>query len=200
MILGMRRFLLLIGLVMITIIVFSGCDKPENPVNPHVIVDFGPVNFNIQIRNENGVDLLDSTKHETYMKDISVKYEGRKYGVGLLPMTRFTRYYMPIFSGLQLERYYSYKQSRLTDSWCLVFGELDGAESVNYDITLQVGDKSVPLTVSSKITMDSEGYPDIDRRYYANGELLTDDAGKRGRYHFLYTSSGDLEYVPSEYE
>lgn len=27
-----------------------------------------------------------------------------------------------------------------------------------------------------------------------------DEAGNGGRYHFVYTSKGDLEYVPSELE
>lgn len=196
----MRKNLATICLGLIVIVGFSGCDKPENPVNPGIIVDFSPVNFNIQIRNTEGVDMLDSTKHETFLKDISVRYEGHTYRIGLLTRSTFTRYYMPEFKGLQLQKYYSYKKSSKLDSWCLVFGDLDGGKSCNYDLILQIGNKSIPLTISSSISKDSKGYPKIDRKYYACGEMMTDESGKRGCYHFLYTSTGDLEYIPSEYE
>ena len=154
------------------------CGDQENPVEPRPRIswDATPIVFYIHIKNSDGIDLLDSTKQAG------------------------SRYYMPIFYGLQLGGYWNHETLAPTGSWYLVFGEFDGAETEDYSIVFQLGDKLYDLSCSNVVGIRSDGYPNVNRRYYFNGELLTDDAGKMGRYHFLYTSSGDLQYVPSEYE
>ena len=82
---------------------------------------------------------------------------------------------------------------------CVYVAEVDVARAH----ALELGEVEVGVdrgAAAQEALVRSDGYPNVNRRYYFNGELLTDDAGKMGRYHFLYTSSGDLEYVPSEYE
>ena len=198
----MKKTIVMFGMCLLMAGMIVGCDEKENPVNPHpgVIWDATPIEFYIHIKNGDGVDLLDSTKRETFLQNFSVKYGDRKFRIVSAVKHANTRYYAPIFSGLQLNEYWNYETLTPTGKWYLVFGEFDGAETEDYPIVLQVGDKSYDLSCSNVIGIRSDGYPNINRRYFYNGELLTDDAGKRGRYHFLYTSSGDLEYVPSDYD
>ena len=190
-------------IALLTVWMMTCCNGIDNPVEPHgdVIVDYVPVEFYVMIRNADGVDLLDSTKHETFLKDISVRYNDHTYRFPIKERSSSTRVYAPVFNGLQLREYYSYKTFSLTGDWCLVFGELEGGETGDYAIMLNVGNKSIPLSCRNVITMNpSKGYSDVRRHFFVNDEMLTDDAGVNGRYHFLYTSTGDLEYVPSEYE
>ena len=199
----MKKALVKIGMCLLLAGMLVACADWENSVEPHgkVVVDFAPVEFYVMIKNADGVDLLDSTKHETFLKDISVRYNDQTYRFPIWTKSSSTRLDVPTFKGLELHRYYSYKTFSLTDDWCLVFGELDGNKTADYAITLKVDEKSIPLSCRNIIMPNySQGYPDASCRYYVNGELLTDEAGKYGIYHFLYTSSGDLEYVPSEYE
>ena len=58
--------------LMLLAAMLASCGNSENPVEPHgrPVVDYGPVEFYVMIKNADGVDLLDSTKHETFLKDI----------------------------------------------------------------------------------------------------------------------------------
>ena len=199
----MKKTLIVLSMALLMAGMQASCGNSERPVEPHgrPVVDYGPVEFYVMIKNADGVDLLDSTKHETFLKDISVRYNDQTYRFPIWTKSSSTRLDVPTFKGLELHRYYSYKTFSQTDDWCLVFGELDGNKTADYTITLKVGEKSIPLSCRNVVTRNqSQGYPDASCRYYVNGELLTDEAGKYGIYHFLYTSSGDLQYVPSEYE
>lgn len=199
----MKKAFVRIGMCLLIAGLLAACGDQENPVEPpdRVVVDFVPVEFYVMIKNADGVDLLDSTKHETFLIDISVRYNDHTYRFPIKERSSSTRVYAPVFNGLQLREYYSYKTFSLTGDWCLVFGELEGGETGDYAIMLNVGNKSIPLSCRNVITMNpSKGYSDVRRHFFVNDEMLTDDAGVNGRYHFLYTSTGDLEYVPSEYE
>ena len=199
----MKKAFVRISMCLLIAGMLIACADWENSVEPHgkVVVDFAPVEFYVMIKNADGVDLLDSTKNETFLKDISVRYNDRTYRFPIKVNQSSTRLYAPVFKGLELHRYYSFKTFSLTGDWCLVFGELDGNKTADYTITLKVGEKSIPLSCRNVVTRNqSKGYPDVSCSYFLDGELLTDEAGKYGIYHFLYTSSGDLEYVPSEYE
>ena len=198
----MKRLILKFGMFMLLAGMLVACGDQENPVEPRPRIswDATPIVFYIHIKNSDGIDLLDSTKHDTFLQKFSVKYGGRKYMIATQMKQAGSRYYMPIFYGLQLGGYWNHETLAPTGSWYLVFGEFDGAETEDYSIVFQLGDKLYDLSCTNVVGIRSDGYPNVNRRYYFNGELLTDDAGKMGRYHFLYTSSGDLEYVPSEYE
>ena len=199
----MKKTLIVLSMALLMAGMQASCGNSERPVEPHgrPVVDYGPVEFYVMIKNADGVDLLDSTKHETFLKDISVRYNDQTYRFPIWTKSSSTRLDVPTFKGLELHRYYSYKTFSLTDDWCLVFGELDGNKTADYAITLKVGEKSIPLSCRNVVTRNqSKGYPDVSCSYFLDGELLTDEAGKYGIYHFLYTSSGDLQYVPSEYE
>ncbi len=72
----------------------ASCGNSENPVEPHgrPVVDYGPVEFYVMIKNADGVDLLDSTKHETFLKDISVRYNDQTYRFPIWTKSSSTRY------------------------------------------------------------------------------------------------------------
>lgn len=193
----MRKLFLTLGMVVLIGFGFSSCDNSEENVMEW---DATPVQFYIQIKNADGIDMLDSTKHETFLKDITVKYEEKQYSIGSQESHAGTRYYLPEFRGLELLEYWSYKTFSLTGDWCLLFGQFDGAKNQTYTITLQLGDNSIKLSGSNSVSRTSNGSPNIIRKYYVNDEVLTDEAGELGRYHFIYTESGHLEYVPSKYE
>ena len=179
--------------------VMTACSSSDEPDNSLVVWDATPVQFYIQIENEAGVDLLDSTKHETFMKDIFVKMGDETYSIEP-ESTAGTRYYLPTFKGLVLREYYSNKTFTYPGDWCLVFGEFDGAKSGSTLISFHAGNAMVNLSCTNEVSPSSKGVPHISRKYYVNNEQVTDEAGNLGRYHFVYTSKGDLEYVPSEYE
>ena len=177
----------------------SSCGSNDEPDNSLVIWDATPVKFYILIENEAGVDLLDSTKHETFMKDFFVKMGDETYSIEPAS-TAGTRYYHPTFNGLVLQEYYSNKTFTYPGDWCLIFGEFDGAKSGSTTISLYVGNAMVNLSCTNEVSSNSKGIPDISRKYYVNSQQVTDDAGNFGCYHFIYTSKGELKYVPSDYE
>ena len=67
-----KSLFVLICVVLLVGMSVSSCNSDEEDYSG-VVWDATPVQFYIQIENEAGVDLLDSTKHETFMKDIFVK-------------------------------------------------------------------------------------------------------------------------------
>ena len=193
-----KSLFVLICVVLLVGMSVSSCNSDEEDYSG-VVWDATPVQFYIQIENEAGVDLLDSTKHETFMKDIFVKMGDETYSIEP-ESTAGTRYYLPTFKGLVLREYYSNKTFTYPGDWCLVFGEFDGAKSGSTLISFHAGNAMVILSCTNEVSPSSKGVPHISRKYYVNNEQVTDEAGNLGRYHFVYTSKGDLEYVPSEYE
>lgn len=194
-----KSLFVLICVVLLVGMTVSSCGNNDESDNSLVVWDATPVKFYILIENEAGVDLLDSTKHETFMKDIFVKMGDETYSIEPAS-TAGTRYYHPTFKGLELQEYYNNKTFTYPGDWCLIFGEFDGAKSGNTSISFHAGNAMVSLSCTNDVVSGSEGVPNISRKYYVNNEQVTDEAGNWGRYHFVYTSKGDLEYVPSELE
>lgn len=193
-----KSLFVLICVVLLVGMSVSSCNSDEEDYSGGVW-DATPLQFYIQIENEAGVDLLDSTKHETFMKDIFVKMGDETYSIEP-ESTAGTRYYHPTFKGLVLQEYYSFKTFTYPGDWCLIFGEFDGAKSGSTMISLHAGNAMVNLSCTNEVSSIQKGVPDISRKYYVNNEQVTDEAGNLGRYHFVYTSKGELKYVPSDYE
>lgn len=179
-------------------VLLTACSSDEED-SSLVVWDATPIQFNIQIKNEAGVDLLDSTKHETFLKDVYVKMGDDTYPIEAEP-TAGTRALRPTFKGLVLHEYYSHRTFTYPGFWCLLFGEFDGAKSGSTTISLYVGNAMVNLSCTNEVSSNLKGIPDISRKYYVNSQQVTDDAGNFGCYHFIYTSKGELKYVPSDYE
>ena len=183
------------GITLLIAVVLSGCGEEALPV-----YDFAPIIFNIQIKDAEGTDMLDPEKEESFLNDLTVSYAGEAYSIEK-PGKGETREYIPMFYGLRLDKYWSTKSFSTTGNWCLKFGEFDGSSDVT-DLTIDLSpgnDKHINLSYTNMVTWVN-GRPNIFRRFFVDGKELTDDAGCMGCFHFLYTSAGELEYLPSEYE
>ena len=192
-------------IIMITLAVclFAACDSEGGS---DVIWDVSPVEFNIFIADSDGQDLLDSTRQNNLIKDITVSYQGETYPV--LTEREFnekqygsaqTRAYMPLFYGLILRQSWSHKTFTHGD-FMLVFGEFDGRENINKrEVTLHFpnGHQAV-LSYSNSFEWKSNGEPKKSTVFYLDGKELKDNAGKGGIYHFHYSEAQGLEYVPGD--
>lgn len=177
---------------------------PKYPVD-EVIVDIAPVKFYILIKDKAGVDLLDTTKTDAFVKCMEISYNNQVY-----PLEKFeniwgkhaTRFSPPMYFGLHLTKYYSYKTFDYTGDWCMIFGEFDGYDKVEKREIVLTINKSKVYTIgySNEITKDSDNHTVVIRNYYLNDQLLTDESGLRGRLNFVYTDNGELEYTPMEYK
>lgn len=180
----------LIGLL--SIMVFAAC---AGDVRPWRGVDDTPIVLNIQIEDVEGVDLLDYTKAETFLSNIVVTYEDVAYHIGTNSITIPYQGPQPFVVSVGITGYMN-----LYGYW-LHFGGFCGIEGVeNRTVGLAVGEgRKINLSYTNEVHY-AEG--EIDgysiRRFYVNGTEVTDDEGRCGRFHFLYHSSGELEYVPSE--
>lgn len=169
-----------------------------------VIWDIAPVEFKIFITDSGGHDLLDSTVQNNLIKDITLSYQGETYPVmtdqEYMEKTyghSQTRAYMPTFYGLILRKYWSHETFTYGD-FELVFGEFDGEESVDKRevlLTMPNG-RQVSLAYKNHFRWKSNGNPKISRQFFLDNQELKDDAGKSGMYHFQYSESKGLEYVP----
>ena len=188
--------------MLFTVSLFVAC---ESEGGGDVIWDIAPVEFSIFITDSEGNDLLDSTFQNNLIKDITVSYQGEIYPV----MTEReyyekqygnhqTRAYMPQFHGLILRQYWSHKTFTNGD-FELVFGEFDGEESIDKrEIILNLPDgRQAILSYKNSFKWKSNGDPKKSTVFYLDGQELKDDAGKSGYYHFQYTSTQGLKYIPS---
>lgn len=188
--------------MLFSISLFVACDSEGNG---DVIWDIAPVEFRIFITDSEGNDLLDSTLQTNMIKDITVSYQGEIYPV----MTEReyyekqygnhqTRHYMPLFYGLILRQYRSYKTYTYGD-YELVFGEFDGEENIDKrEITLNLPDgRQAILSYKNSFKWKSNGDPKKSTVFYLDGQELKDDAGKSGYYHFQYSATQGLKYIPS---
>ena len=202
----MRKILYFV-FVMLTII---ACNNREAELEQmisgdDVIFDAAPVSYHILIKDKAGVDLLDTTKTDAFVKRLEISYNDQLY-----PLEKFeniwgkyyTRVCPPSYFGLYLTKYYSYNTFKLTGDWCMIFGEFDGFDKVEKREIILTIDKSkvYKLGYSNEITRDSNNHTSIIRNYYFNDQLLTDESGLRGRLNFVYTDTGELEYIPMEYK
>lgn len=182
---------------------FVACDSEGGG---DVIWDIAPVELRIFITDGEGNDLLDSTIQNNLIKDITVSYQGEIYPV----MTEReyyekqygnyqTRAYMPQFYGLILRQYWSHN-TFTNGNFELVFGEFNGEENIDKrEIILNLPDsRQAILSYKNSFKWKSNGDPNKSTIFYLNGQELKDDAGKCGAYHFQYTSTQGLKYIPSE--
>lgn len=95
------------------------------------IMDWAPIIVYVQVRDSAGNDLLNPGNEHFLGEKITMTFEGEEY-----PMQIPTKYYMPMFSGLELVSRKDF------DGWCLTFGELDGSENRNDTFTLTWPDGS----------------------------------------------------------
>ena len=190
-------------IMMLAVCLFAACDSEGGK---DVIWDITPVEFNIFVTDSQGNDLLDSTRQNNVIKDISVSYNGETYSV----MTEQdyyekqfgkaqTRYYMPHFYGLILHQYWSHK-SYSSGDFELLFGEFDGTENIEKrEVVLNIpGARQAILSYKNSFRWKSDGSPQKSTIFYLNGQELKDEAGKCGIYHFQYSDSQGLKYIPGE--
>lgn len=148
------------------------CDKHDS--KNHMIVDWSPIEILISVSDNNGVDLLDSTKTD-FVKGITLKYKDKTYPVSnSLYNSHFkylgsarTKYYLPSMFGLQLlpwkavRAFYLYAQ----EHYYLYFGELDGSESRDDTFTIDWGDGTKDVI---RFTRKISGLEAKDK-WYLNG-------------------------------
>jgi hypothetical protein len=195
----MKCFCIKLSFAILLTLLLSGCGG-EVP-NPYGAMDVGGYDLYFYIETEEGVNMLDSTKKETFLKDLTFTYKGEDYPI-VSSNEAGTRTLVPYFYGARLARSYEYKDEQLVlyDDWYAMFGGFDSTVDVdNQEIILSLGDNQ-KCTISFSNEFNWEVLPHRNRYFYLNGNILTDKSGSTGHIHFIYTSDGELEYVPVEDE
>lgn len=177
-------------MMLFAVTLFAACDIEGSDV----IWDISPVQFNIFITDSEGHDLLDSTRQNNLLKEITVTYNGETYPVTTereFYQKQYagvqTRAYMPTFYGLILRQYWlPYHQTY--ECYALMFGEFNGEENVDKrEIILNLPNKE-PIRLANKNSFrwKSNGDPQKQTQYYLNGQELKDDEGKNGNFRICY--------------
>ena len=198
-----KNFYLWMSALILTIAGLSSCDSEGGS---GVIWDIAPIEFSVFITDSQGHDLLDSAIQNNLIKDITVVYEGETYPVENerdLYEKRMsdakTRVYLADFKGLILYKYWSHKTFTSGD-YVIRFGEFSGDESIGLrEIILNLPNGiQANLAYRNNFSWKASGNPDKNTQFYLNGLELNDEAGKYGYYHFQYSDTEGLKYVPSE--
>lgn len=165
----------LLALFSLPFLLLCSCSKHDSKSD--IIVDWNPIEILISLSDNNGVDLLDSTKTD-FVKGITLTYKNKTYPVSnslyesvfknYLSVIR-TKYYLPSMYGLQLlpwkavrAGYYLYAQER----YYLYFGELDGSDSRDDTFTINWGDGSEDVI---RFTRKISGL-NAEDKWYLNGK------------------------------
>lgn len=185
--------------ILFAVSMLAACDSEESSDR---IWDIAPVQFNIFMTDSEGHDLLDSTLQSNIIKDITVSYNDETYSV-ITDREYYenkygkaqTRAYMPQFYGLIL------RQRWVTSGdFKLLFGEFNGTENIDKrEIILNMhGGHQAILSYRNSFKWKSNGDPQKSTVFYLNGQELKDAAGKCGAFHFQYSDSQGLIYIPEE--
>ncbi len=130
----MKNLLLSLLTVMAVSMGMMSCSHTSDEEDdPDWIFDYSPIEFFFQLVDDAGNNLIDMDG-PLYGQDFSVLYNGEEYKVNW--ESTKTRYYMPIFYGLEYKIY--------ENDWgaILYFGEFDGAGSEeNFTLVLPNGEK-----------------------------------------------------------
>ena len=186
--------------ILLMAVILTACG--ENVPNPSNVTDVGGYDFRLYIEDEKGVSLVDPDNRENCLSELNFTYQERKYSVNGYQKAN-TRYLVPYFYGAELSREGEFRDNRwvFDGDWYVSFGKFDSEIDVKMkDLDVFIGDeKKVTLSCSNEFHWE-DGLPKSNLYFYVNGNLLTDAEGGKGCFHFLYTSAGELEYLPSEYE
>ena len=202
----MKKVFVLMSALALTMVGLGSCSNEEVVGGGDLVWDIAPVEFSIFITDDQGHDLLDSATQNNLIKDITVVYEGETYPVENerdLYEKRMsdakTRAYLADFKGLILYKYWSHKTFTSGD-YVIRFGEFSGDESIGLrEIILNLPNGiQANLAYRNNFSWKASGNPDKNTQFYLNGLELNDEAGKCGYYHFQYSDTEGLKYVPSE--
>lgn len=191
--------MILMTLVIFLIAVFvsmtmTSCSIDDDDNREDIIWDIAPIELNFVVTDAQGNDLLDSTRTDHLLNDITVDYDGKTYKYMTMEEARHTqtRAYMASFYGL-------HESYQIGNYRSIAFGEFSGDENVELrEMVLHIGKNTFRISYTNRFQWLSNGSPDINRKYYLEGKELTDSWGKYGNMVFSYTTDGKAVYMPVE--
>ena len=109
---------------LVFILCLTGCEKI--PLGGVFISDWNPVNFDIQVVDSNGKDLLDPSNDNSWLIGTTISFMDEKDTIDQACLDNIyqTKYYFPHYDGVRLM-----SSARVLPNWFLRFGEFDGADS-----------------------------------------------------------------------
>lgn len=164
-----------LALVGFSFVALFACKNEKQEPEEPMLWDIAPINFQIEVYDQAGANLVDPKHPQSITKTSTTIQMGEKvYPLKSLEQARRSgqsglRYYMPSFHGFTYARSYG-KDAK----WMLSFGEFDGAQNHNQEVTLHWGNgqKDV-LSYTNQIKWTGKrGEPKITRIFYLNGEAL----------------------------
>ena len=177
----MKHLIKLFAIAMCGCSLLAGCNNEEEG-NGDLSGDFSPIQFVIPISDADGNDLLDSTRQDNLLKDLTVTYKNQTYNVktereAYEEVTgNTTRLIMPIFYGLVVKQSPYYK-TYINADYVLTFGEFMGGDTKTHEITLAVADRhQVKLTYAYTVNWkkkDKKGMPEVKQQYFVNGKEVS---------------------------
>ena len=113
---------------LVFIFCLTGCEKI--PLGGDIIRDWNPVNFDIQVVDSNGKDLLDPSNDNSWLIGTTICFMDEKDTIDQACLDNIyqTKYYLPHYEGVRLM-----SSARALPNWFLRFGEFDGADSYEDD-------------------------------------------------------------------
>lgn len=158
-------------LVFILLFSFSSCGDEE------MIYDFNPIELHISVIDEQGNSLL-SEDFGNNIIGISITFTEvlDQYPVDWESYKKLSRYYLPHFYGAMYQPAIKWNgtQWAVSDEWEIAFGELDGSESFDRTLKVDILGQEFELRVTNNVKW-KRNKPKIKRHYYLNGKELEDN-------------------------
>lgn len=190
----MKRKVFLFSFPLLIALMLSACNNEKDDI----IGDINPIRFTVLVTNSDGNDLLDSTRVDNILKNVSISYNGESYPVqhSMYDLFNDTRAVYAPFCGLWVERQLWGPQTSSYKKCVLSIGYFDGEEDTdNREIKLDLGNEQVfSLSYSNKLMRRFDGELNISRDFYLNGKKLKGSDIKYGIFKFQRLPNGQFEY------
>lgn len=187
----MKKYLFLSLFVLATLM--TSCLKDNNN-DDDIIWDVAPINYYITVTDTSGDDLLDSTRTDNILKEVSVSYNGKTYAPRstkeIQDSIAKTRLYAPDFYGLYFQKFWD-SQKNTYGPFMLVFGEFDGMENAERrEIILNYNGQAYPIAYSNKFQWAADKSPLIDRKFYFGSTVAESNI-----FNLRLNADGRLELI-----
>ena len=121
----MKRVLI----ILIAIIFLNGCEKH------HMIIDWVPITFKIQVQDSQGKDLLDPANDNTWLIGTEFSFRNQSYIMNENDISPITKAILPIYDGARVEKG--------ANCYYIAFGEFHRKDNDSDVMTIKWPDDSI---------------------------------------------------------
>lgn len=185
----------LLALALSCVCVLASCNKDES--DDIIIWDIAPVEFNIEVVNALGEDLVNPAHpHSLAKQPITIEMDGTTYKLRSYDeaseeirkrsaaQSSHSRYYLAVLYGFTYRKPYE-----VNGPWILSFGEFAGEKNADRSIKLHwPNGKTDVLRYTNSFGWEGRGdnlRPKIERHFYLNGKRVDEPNAGGHIYRFI---------------